>query len=82
MAVALGMVAASDNPDTGIHDLRRTVATNLARLGVPESLIDRIQGRSGARGGDSGIGWVYNRHIYLAERRDALEKWERECCVL
>jgi integrase len=75
IAAKLGFVDVDGKPDTGIHDLRRTMATNLGRLGVPTELIDRVQGR-GARG--SKVSGIYNRHEYLAERREALERWERE----
>lgn len=77
LAVKLGMVGADGKPDTGIHDIRRTVATNLAALGVPPDLIGRIQGR-GLQSGDAGVNWIYNRHTYVAERLDALERWERK----
>lgn len=74
IALKLKMIGADGKVDTGIHDLRRTCATGLARLGVPTDLINRIQGR---RAGDR-VGAIYNRHEYLTERRDALERWERE----
>ncbi len=80
LAVKLGMIEPKANPrdkakpNTTIHDLRRTMATNLAKFGVGEDLIDRVQGRM-RRGG---VGWVYNRHSYLSEKRAALEKWEAQ----
>ncbi|ANK81423.1 MAG: hypothetical protein TEF_11900 [Rhizobiales bacterium NRL2] len=61
--------------DWRLHDLRRTQATGLARLGVAESLIERIQLRSGQSVGM--VAQVYNRFSYLAEKRDALEQWSR-----
>jgi integrase len=73
LAVQLGMVDDNGKPNTSVHDLRRTMATNLAKLGVGEDLIDRIQGRV-RRGG---VGWIYNRHAYLAEKREALVQWEK-----
>ncbi|QFG37564.1 site-specific recombinase XerD [Paracoccus pantotrophus] len=54
------------------HDLRRTVETGLARLGVAESLIDRITNHIS---GQPTIRRVYNRHDYAAEKRAALEAW-------
>lgn len=75
LARKLGWVDANDAVNTGIHDLRRTVATNMARIGVPGELIDRVQGR--VAGGNK-VSAIYNRHEYLAEKRDALERWERE----
>lgn len=75
VARKLGLVDADDAVDTGVHDLRRTAATNMARLGVAGELIDRVQGRVPRGNRVSGI---YNRHEYLSEKRDALERWERE----
>jgi len=56
-----------------IHDLRRTVATGLQRLGVrlevTEAVLNHI---SGSRGGIAG---VYQRHDWAAEKRAALDGW-------
>lgn len=56
------------------HDLRRTVETNLARLGVAREIRDRILNHK-----DSSIsGKHYNVHDYLPEKRAALEAWARK----
>jgi integrase len=56
-----------------IHDLRRTVATGMQRLGVNLQTVEAVLGHtSGSRGGIVGI---YQRHDYLAEKRAALEAW-------
>jgi integrase len=56
-----------------VHDLRRTVATGLQRLGVrlevTEAVLNHI---SGSRGGIAG---VYQRHDWAAEKRAALDAW-------
>jgi integrase len=56
-----------------VHDLRRTVATGLQRLGVrlevTEAVLNHI---SGSRGGIAG---VYQRHDWAVEKRAALEGW-------
>ena len=56
-----------------VHDLRRTVATGLQRLGVrlevTEAVLNHI---SGSRGGIAG---VYQRHDWAAEKRAALDSW-------
>jgi len=75
LAAKLGFVDADGKTNTGIHDLRRTMATNLGRRGVSTEMIDRVQGR-GTRG--SKVSGIYNRYEYLDERRDALERWGRE----
>ena len=56
-----------------IHDLRRTVATGLQRLGINLQTIEAVLGHtSGSR---SGIVGVYQRHSFDAEKRIALEAW-------
>jgi integrase len=59
-----------------LHDLRRTAATNLQRLGIGLQVIESILGHvSGSR---AGIVGVYQRHQFAAEQRAALEAWSRE----
>jgi integrase len=60
-------------PPWRIHDLRRTVASGLARLKVPPIVVEKIQNR--ATGEGAGVAGVYNRYSYLDERRAALEQW-------
>lgn len=56
-----------------LHDLRRTVATGLQRLGFNLQVIEAVLGHtSGSR---SGIVGVYQRHSFDAEKRAALEAW-------
>lgn len=55
------------------HDLRRTAATGLQKLGVALQVTEAVLGHtSGSRAGVVGI---YQRHDYLAEKRAALESW-------
>jgi integrase len=56
-----------------IHDLRRTVATGLQRLGVQLPVTEAVLGHTG--GSRSGIVKVYQRHNYAGEKRAALEAW-------
>ena len=56
-----------------LHDLRRTVRTELARLGVPEIVSERVIGH-----GPRGLVAIYNMHQYTTEKRDALDRWARE----
>ena len=53
-----------------LHDIRRSVATGLAPLGVPQDTIDRVLNH--AKGALAG---TYNRHEYLDQKRRALEAW-------
>jgi integrase len=56
-----------------VHDLRRTVATGLQRLGINLQVIEAVLGHIG--GSRSGIVGVYQRHSFDAEKRAALEAW-------
>jgi integrase len=55
------------------HDLRRTVATRMAELGVQPHIIEAVINHvSGHKGGVAGI---YNRASYDKEKREALNLW-------
>jgi integrase len=64
---------ASGVKDWRLHDLRRTVATGLQRLGVrletTEAILNHV---SGSR---AGIVGVYQRYDFAAEKRAALAAW-------
>src|SRR5262249_22899158 len=56
-----------------LHDLRRTMASGLQRLGVRLEVTEAVLNhRSGST---AGIVGVYQRHDYAAEKRDALQRW-------
>jgi integrase len=55
------------------HDIRRSVASGLQRLGVPLPVTEKILNH--ASGSFGGIVGVYQRHDYETERRVALERW-------
>jgi integrase len=56
-----------------LHDLRRTCASGLARLGTPLVVIEKILNH--VSGSLAGIVSVYQRHEYAAEKRAALQQW-------
>lgn len=60
-------------PSWRIHDLRRTVATNLQRLGVRLEVTEAILNHKS--GAVSGIVAIYQRHEYDQEKRVALDAW-------
>jgi integrase len=63
-------------PRWTLHDLRRTLATGLQRLGVRLEVTEAVLNHlSGSR---SGIVGVYQRHNYFHEKKAALSAWERE----
>jgi integrase len=53
-----------------LHDLRRSAATHMARLGIPQEHIERVLGHA-----IEGVAGTYNRYSYLAEKRAALDLW-------
>ncbi|MBA3525874.1 MAG: site-specific integrase [Sphingomonas sp.] len=56
-----------------LHDLRRTVATGLQRLGVRFEVTEAVLNHvSGSR---SGIAGIYQRHDWREEKRTALDSW-------
>ena len=56
-----------------LHDLRRTCVSGMARLGVAPHVADKILNHRA--GTISGVAAVYQRHEFLRERREALERW-------
>jgi integrase len=65
--------AESGVADWVIHDLRRTVATGLQKLGVTLQVVESVLGHvSGSR---SGVVGIYQRHDFADEKRAALDAW-------
>ncbi|HLN23356.1 MAG TPA: integrase arm-type DNA-binding domain-containing protein [Patescibacteria group bacterium] len=63
-----------------IHDLRRTLATGLQRLGVRLEVTEAVLNHvSGSR---SGIVGVYQRHSWADEKRAALDAWGEHVMAL
>ena len=58
-----------------VHDIRRTVATGLQRLGirfeVTEAVLNHVSGSK------SGVAGVYQRHDWKEEKRAALDAWAK-----
>ena len=59
--------------DWTVHDIRRTVATAMADIGIAPHIIEAVLNhQSGHKRGPAG---VYNRSRYQGEVRNALERW-------
>jgi integrase len=56
-------------PNWTLHDLRRTAKSLMARAGVRPDISERVLGHAIA-----GVEGTYDRHSYVDEKRDALEK--------
>ncbi|MEO6609639.1 MAG: tyrosine-type recombinase/integrase [Aestuariivirga sp.] len=69
----LGLKDASASP----HDLRRTCASHMARLGFTDSIVSKVLNHS-LEQKRSVTARVYIQHDFLAEKRIALEAWAAE----
>lgn len=58
-----------------LHDLRRTVATELQRLGIRLEVAERILAHALTAGSKAGVAGVYQRHRFDDEARDAWHRW-------
>jgi len=65
--------ALSGVEDWVLHDLRRTCVSGMARLGIAPHIADKILNHQS--GTISGVAAIYQRHEFLAERKEALERW-------
>jgi len=63
-----------------LHDVRRTVATRMAELGVQPHVIEAVLNH--ISGHKAGVAGVYNRSSYAAEKRAALELWGKHVQLL
>jgi integrase len=57
-------------PEWNLHDLRRSAATNMGKLGVDRFIVARILNHA-----DSEVTAIYDRHRYDREKRDAMDRW-------
>ncbi|MBO9519793.1 MAG: tyrosine-type recombinase/integrase [Porphyrobacter sp.] len=57
-----------------LHDLRRSAATHMVRLGIPENIVSRVLNHA-----QQGVtAKVYALHSYSPEKRNALDRWAAE----
>lgn len=69
-------IAASDVTTSPwrLHDLRRTAATHMVRLGISEEVVGRVLNHA-----PKGVtAKVYALHTYAPEKRSALDRWAAE----
>jgi integrase len=60
-------------PEWRLHDLRRTMASGMARLGHAPHVVEAVLNHTG--GAISGVAAVYNRYSYAEEKARALAAW-------
>jgi integrase len=62
-----------DTPHWSLHDLRRTVASGMAKLGIGLPVIEKCLNHVG--GSFGGIVGVYQKHEFSEEKRRAFDAW-------
>jgi integrase len=62
-------------PSWVLHDIRRTVASGMARLGINLPVIEKLLNH--VSGSFAGIVGVYQRHSFSDEKRAAMQAWAR-----
>jgi integrase len=77
--VALDKAIAKNSLENGrvapwrLHDVRRTVATRMADLGIQPHVVEAVLNH--VSGHKAGVAGIYNRSVYAAEKRAALDIW-------
>jgi integrase len=62
-----------------LHDLRRTLATGMADLGIQPHVVEAVLNH--VSGHKAGVAGIYNRSSYAAEKRAALAMWANHVAV-
>jgi integrase len=63
----------ADMPRWTLHDLRRTMASGMAKLAIALPVIEKVLNHSG--GSFRGVAGIYQRHTFADEQRAALQAW-------
>jgi integrase len=66
--------------DWTLHDLRRTAASGMARLGVGLPVIEKVLNH--VSGSFAGVVGIYQRHDFAGEKRKALELWSNHVATV
>jgi integrase len=62
-------------PHVTRHDLRRTVATGMAKLGIRQEVVNHVLHNASSTKSASDVELIYNTYKYEKECRAALDKW-------
>ena len=62
-----------DTPKWKTHDIRRSVASGMARIGIDVPVIEKILAHR--TGTFAGVVGVYQRHSFFPEMAAALQRW-------
>lgn len=69
-----------ETPPWVLHDIRRTVASGMARLGIHLPVIEKLLNHTS--GSFAGIVGVYQRHSFADEKRAAMQVWARHIAAV
>jgi integrase len=67
-------------PKWVIHDIRRSVATGMADIGIQPHVIEAVLNHQS--GTKSGIAGIYNRSSYAAEKAQAVARWDAHVAAI
>jgi hypothetical protein len=73
-------VGLTDRDEWRLHDIRRSVTTFMAEMGIAPHVVDKLLNH--VSGSIRGVAAVYNRHGYTDERRRALDAWARRLTAI
>jgi integrase len=73
-------IGLTDRDEWRVHDIRRSVTTFMAEMGVPPHVVDKLLNH--VSGSIRGVAAVYNRHGYTDERRRALDAWAQRLVAI
>ena len=62
-------------PHVTRHDMRRTIATGMAKLGIRQEVVNHVLNNATSTKAMSDIELIYNTHKYEQECAKALERW-------
>jgi len=73
-------MAASGIAGWRLHDLRRTCPTGMIDIGVQPHVVEAVLNH--VSGHKAGVAGIYNRALYEAEKRQALDRWGEHVMAL
>jgi integrase len=73
-------VGLADRDKWRVHDIRRSVTTFMAQMGIAPHVVDKLLNH--VSGSIRGVAAVYNRHAYTDERRRALDAWAQRLAAI
>lgn len=63
-----------------LHDIRRSVATGMAEIGISPHVVEAVLNH--ISGHKAGVAGIYNRARYATEKRQALDLWAEHVCAI